>query len=469
MKTLEERMGSLEGLKKLRAVNKDLDDAAKAREQGAGLDVLQQLKAKLENTAKQLKARTAPTLEAFSDLSDDSGIKTGLGAKVDSKVNDLKANMATFLSGIHQRDGAQSEAVVEGIQAKIQEMKKNSKANYERFDTAYDELEKKRAVENDKWFEDRARINREHKEAVERMDSEREEARARRQAEREEAFAEAEKDTEAFDAQFDEWRQASAAREEELRRRHEAETQRTQEDRKRREEEYQNLFAESKRKANEAESEMSKKARAADEAKRHRESAHARVVEEEERLRGLRFESKAKKQEAEDLEWDRIEAEARRKAEEAKEELKQAREKERRANEDRDDAERRRRDSFRYSRPSSSGGASHRPTAQEREEVRAYEEKHGNLEQAWCKFERRAKSDAFILTFKEVPFLTVGLLYRQLTTFKERQGNFKKLAKRWHPDKFLQRFSGQMAKREEEAIMLGVKESFQVVQEHCQK
>ena len=65
--------------------------------------------------------------------------------------------------------------------------------------------------------------------------------------------------------------------------------------------------------------------------------------------------------------------------------------------------------------------------------------------------------------------MTAPLLYRQYPTFGERQEVFKKLAKRWHPDKFLQKFCGNMAKKEEEKIMEVVKESFQVIQEHCQR
>ena len=189
-------------------------------------------------------------------------------------------------------------------------------------------------------------------------------------------------------------------------------------------------------------------------------------VQEEERLRKLWEETKARDRQAESDDWDKIEEEARRKADQAKEELREAREREKHANDDKAEAENRRRESFRYNRPT---GMGHTSNAEEREEIRRYEEKHGNLEQAWLKFEKRSKSEAFILRYDEVPFLTVGLLYRQMPTFAERQSNFKKLAKRWHPDKFLQRFSGSMAKHDEDRIMEGVKEAFQVVQQHCQK
>jgi len=476
----------------------ELEDAVQKREEGSSgaAHILDELKSKLEASMKHRNSKASERVESlkekgaslFQELRKEStaalrsggsvsptkteecvAVKTGLGAKVDEKVSKLQNQMGAFLGSLHERDEGTSKRVVDAIQDQIGKIKENSKAHYQKFDQAYENLQAQREEENNKWFEDRARINREHAEAVAKMDEEREESRKKRAAEREAAFKEADVENEAFEEQFSEWRKASAAREEELKRRHEEEARRTQSDRKRREEDYERLFAESKRRAAESESLMSKRAREADEARKTREKAHAKVVEEEERMRKLFEETKArdqaKRSKEEDEEWDRIEAEARRQAEEAKEELRQARENEAKANAHKEEAEEARRRSFRYNKPSTAPQSS----AGEREATAAYEAKHGSLEAAWAKFEKRSKSDAFILTLDEVPYVTASLLYRQYPTFVERQKVFKTLAKRWHPDKFLQKFCGNMAKKEEEKIMVLVKESFQVIQEHCQK
>ena len=44
MKSLEERIGSLEGLKKLRAINSQLEDAVRKRNEGGGAQVFEDLK-----------------------------------------------------------------------------------------------------------------------------------------------------------------------------------------------------------------------------------------------------------------------------------------------------------------------------------------------------------------------------------------------------------------------------------------
>ena len=90
-----------------------------------------------------------------------------------------------------------------------------------------------------------------------------------------------------------------------------------------------------------------------------------------------------------------------------------------------------------------------------------------DMEQAWARFEARAASEAYIIKTEDVPFVTTASLQQQLPPMSQRQDMFKKLAKRWHPDKWRQRYSQKMAHADRDEIMHRVKESFQVVQQLC--
>ena len=63
-------------------------------------------------------------------------------------------------------------------------------------------------------------------------------------------------------------------------------------------------------------------------------------------------------------------------------------------------------------------------------EILEFEDKYGDLESAWTRFEKRAMSEAFVITLDEVPFVTRSLLRRLLPNHEERQTKFKRLAKR---------------------------------------
>lgn len=241
-----------------------------------------------------------------------------------------------------------------------------------------------------------------------------------------------------------------------MRRRHAEEAKRTQEERHRREQEYQKLFSESKRKASEAEDLLRRRHIEAEKAKVAREAAAKRVGEEEEKMRRAYDEMREDERRKEEAEWSQEEAEARRAAEEAHEELRRAREAEKKANSARAEAEEARRRSF-NSNPSS------------RHNQTRSSERFVDPEEAWAKFEKRASSEAHIITLNEVPTITSSQLHGKYPSYQQREGVFKKLAKRWHPDKFLQKFGGQMVKKEEERIMERVKENMQVIQNVCQK
>ena len=139
-------------------------------------------------------------------------------------------------------------------------------------------------------------------------------------------------------------------------------------------------------------------------------------------------------------------------AEEAREELRKARQEEAKADEAKSDAERKRRESFRERLFGSGfgGGRDYSPeTDVEVKETMEFEEKFGDLEKAWARFEKRAASEAFVVTIAEVtllfglaevlifvgcwqvPFVTRPLLRRLLPTTDQRQKAFKRLAKRW--------------------------------------
>ena len=162
------------------------------------------------------------------------------------------------------------------------------------------------------------------------------------------------------------------------------------------------------------------------------------------------------------------EAEARRKVEAAEQELNQARLKEEQAEQSRRNAERERHEAFREKIFGGFQRSSYYDDADEIQEAAEFEHKYGDLEKAWMRFEKRANSDAFVITVDEVPFVTRPLLRRLLPTSEMRAKGFKKLAKRYHPDKFQQRFGGKMVRAQEAAIMEKVKLSFQIIQELCQ-
>lgn len=116
-----------------------------------------------------------------------------------------------------------------------------------------------------------------------------------------------------------------------------------------------------------------------------------------------------------------------------------------------------------------SSGAS---TAQEYQECKTADHDvsqsgEGDKDIAWDRFERRAKSDAFVITVHEVPFVSQTTLCQQYATYAERRDAFRKLAKRWHPDKFFQRFGGIMASAQVDDILTRVNESFQAVYAVC--
>ena len=75
-----------------------------------------------------------------------------------------------------------------------------------------------------------------------------------------------------------------------------------------------------------------------------------------------------------------------------------------------------------------------------------------NHEAAWQMFEKCGKG---MISLKDVPFPSMGEI-QQVD-----EAGFKKLAKRWHPDKFLQRFGDSLYPSDKEKICEKVKQVFQ--------
>lgn len=148
------------------------------------------------------------------------------------------------------------------------------------------------------------------------------------------------------------------------------------------------------------------------------------------------------------------------------EELRRARAEEQRAEENRSRAQKERWKSFRES-VFGTGRSTYHQEEDDIKETLEFEEKFGDLERAWHRFEKRATSEAFVITIEEVPFVTRPLLRRFLPDVDKRSGWFKTLAKRWHPDKFQQRFQNSIAKNQQVEVMERVKVSFQIIQELC--
>ena len=81
---------------------------------------------------------------------------------------------------------------------------------------------------------------------------------------------------------------------------------------------------------------------------------------------------------------------------------------------------------------------------------------HGTDDSRWLDFESLTSSN---ITMRDIPFPDAN---------SKRYSNcdkkvFQKLAMRWHPDKFLQRFGNRLGDRDKDRVMLKVKEVFQAI------
>ncbi len=94
------------------------------------------------------------------------------------------------------------------------------------------------------------------------------------------------------------------------------------------------------------------------------------------------------------------------------------------------------------------------------------EESFEAYEERWCAFE---SSDARVAA-RDIPWPRSGAwllraLERALPSHDDPKRAHRTLAKRWHPDKFIQRFGARVDAREREAIELRVKAVYQSAQE----
>jgi len=78
-------------------------------------------------------------------------------------------------------------------------------------------------------------------------------------------------------------------------------------------------------------------------------------------------------------------------------------------------------------------------------------------EALWEAFEAKAQEEGEI-TLLDIPFPTDASSYLRVG-----QKDFKKLAMRWHPDKFMQRFGTKLRAAQKEDILNQVKATFQQV------
>merc|ERR1712166_739694 len=465
---------ALKRKEKLKAVSGKLqscfDEPKKQKQQGGSAAERGSASGELSDTQQGLSDQ----MDALMDQMKQRSAAAAGEATNKDKVDGLTSKMSTLLDQMKQSavDGAggqSSERVrrCEGMMGLLFAKLDQTKVCREGAQRLHDQLDESRQRLNDEVWAERERINAEHQEVVERMNKEHVEARARRAAERAKAAEDADKDTEEMEEMLAKMRRESKEREEALRARHAEEAKQTQQERHTRDKEYEEMMRISRERAESTGDTFKQKMAHAAAERKARQVEYDAAMQEEERLRQQR--QAAREEECEALE--REENEARKKAEEAREELRKARQEEAKADEAKSDAERRRRETFRERLFGSGfgGGRDYSPeTDVEVKETMEFEEKFGDLEKAWARFEKRAASEAFVVTIAEVPFVTRPLLRRLLPTTDQRQKAFKRLAKRWHPDKFRQRFLGEMAKREEEVIMQRVKASFQVVQEMCQ-
>jgi len=264
-------------------------------------------------------------------------------------------------------------------------------------------------------------------------------ARMRRSKERAQRAAQMEADSAAFQDLEQRWKEESKQREDEMLRRHAEERRRSEEEKAERDKRYAEMMEESRQRAAAAEDFRKRRQDEMAEARQKREDAYAQVRAEEERVRNLR----AQAHEREDDELRREEEAARAAFQQAQDDLLNARQRESRVN------------------AGMAGGFSNI--------FEPFNKELDGTEARWAKFERIAASEAYIVTFEDVPYVTRDQLYRDYPMYADRQKVYKTLCKRWHPDKFLQRFCGNIAKKEDEQIMAAVKESFQVVHDMCQK
>lgn len=80
----------------------------------------------------------------------------------------------------------------------------------------------------------------------------------------------------------------------------------------------------------------------------------------------------------------------------------------------------------------------------------------GQSEASWEAFEEKASKDGEI-SLLDIPFPRDG------SVFLVGQKDFKKLAMRWHPDKFMQRFGSKLRESQKDDILNQVKATFQQV------
>ena len=88
-----------------------------------------------------------------------------------------------------------------------------------------------------------------------------------------------------------------------------------------------------------------------------------------------------------------------------------------------------------------------------------------NTEKLWRKFEADPPE---CIAEADVPFpdeASIRILGK--LNWKDKSKSFNKLAKRWHPDKFTQRFGLKLNNLERDSIMERVTQTFQRVHEHC--
>ena len=78
-----------------------------------------------------------------------------------------------------------------------------------------------------------------------------------------------------------------------------------------------------------------------------------------------------------------------------------------------------------------------------------------STEERWAAFE----ATTGLIRLSDVPFPIKAALVVEV----QRQGSYKQLALRWHPDKFCQNYGARLHDKEKDAIMDRVKETFQVI------
>jgi len=103
-------------------------------------------------------------------------------------------------------------------------------------------------------------------------------------------------------------------------------------------------------------------------------------------------------------------------------------------------------------RPQQRSATTPRRVAPERQTSRAAAD-----DSRWDRFESAAN---VCIEYKDVPYIQVGKQYFGPQYDKK---SFQKLAMRWHPDKFMQKFGQRLAEKDKEKILLKVKEVFQLI------